>query len=151
MARAAHRATRGHRVSRGKHAAGERAVCRARRSAGADSPVFAGDLTLATQYFCHKPRRRAEVLTTLDGQGHPVLNGIDYLEVSAAAQTQLQVHFLFDLPGAPSADPQVLAPANIRIEGGTRITGIHAVSVSASGKVLTVTVSAAGDFSTYTL
>jgi hypothetical protein len=106
---------------------------------------------LATQYFCHKPRRRAEVLTTLDGQGHPVLNGIDYLEVSAAAQTQLQVHFLFDLPGAPSANPQVLAPANIRIEGGTRITGIHAVSVSAAGKVLSVTVSAAGDFSTYTL
>jgi hypothetical protein len=70
-------------------------------------------------------------------------------------QTTLTVHFLFPVPGQPNAVPPSPAPAltvaNLKIEGGARITGIQIVSASASGKVLTLQVNHPGDFSTYTL
>lgn len=105
-----------------------------------------------TQYSCKKPQRRAVVLETTSG-GSPVLNGIDYVEVSADQKT-LNVTFLFPLPGQPDGVPTSpdLTADNIVIEGGVRITGIKLQGpVTVSGKVLTVHVNAAGDFSTYTL
>jgi hypothetical protein len=113
---------------------------------------------MSTQYFCNKPRRRALVLE--GSSGKPVINGIDYLEVAPLDQTTLSVHFLFPLPGQPGAVPPGPAPAltaaNLMIEGGVRVTGITVKSISASDRVLTVTVNSAtpkivGDFSTYTL
>ncbi len=115
---------------------------------------------MTTQYSCSKPLRRTQVLTARSN-GNPVLNGIDFLEVSPGDQTTLNVHFLFPLPGAasgavpPSPSP-ALAPANVIIKGGVRITGITVQSVATSGNILTVKVNSstpgiAGDFSTYTL
>lgn len=109
---------------------------------------------MTTQYSCQKPLRRAVVLA--GDNGKPIVNGIDFLEVSAN-QTTLNVNFLFPLPGQtggfPSAPPSPqLTADNILITGGVRITGIRVQGpVTASGKILTVNVNAAGDFSTYTL
>lgn len=113
---------------------------------------------MATQYSCKRPRRRAQVLHPVDSGGNPIspaINGIDYLEVDASDEKKLYVHFLFNLPGfanpVPPAGPP-LTEANVIIEGGVRITGIRATSaVSLVANVLTVTVNAPGDFSTYTL
>ncbi|HWC95598.1 MAG TPA: putative baseplate assembly protein [Candidatus Sulfopaludibacter sp.] len=110
---------------------------------------------MSTQYFCGKQQRKAKVLTALDGQGHGVLNGIDYLEVSSTDEKTLTVHFLFNLPGTAGAVPPSPAPvltvANVVIDGGVRITGIQVTSVVSAANVLTVQVNAAGDYSTYTL
>ena len=113
-----------------------------------------------TAYFCCDERRRNAVLA------HPTLNGIDFLEVSdnpgdplENRQRTLFVHFLKDLT------PGVLKEENVSIEGGERIRNIEVTKVSfgAAGSpplgsppeiqanVLMVAVSAAGDFSTYTL
>ena len=113
-----------------------------------------------TAYFCCDERRRNAVLA------HPTLNGIDFLEVSdnpgdplENRQRTLLVHFLKDLT------PGVLKEENVSIEGGERIRNIEVTKVSfgAAGSpplgsppeiqanVLMVAVSAAGDFSTYTL
>jgi len=82
-----------------------------------------------------------------------VLNGIDFLEVATPDEQTLNVNFLFNLPGQPNGVPAapVLTAANVVITGGVRITGIQAVTVNATNNVLTVTVSGAGDYSTYTL
>jgi hypothetical protein len=107
---------------------------------------------MSTQYSCQKTQRRAVVLQG-DSKGNPVINGIDYLEVSAN-QTTLSVYFLFPLPGQTNGLPSspVLTADNIAISGGVRITGITVQGpVTSSGKVLTVNVNATGDFSTYTL
>jgi hypothetical protein len=110
---------------------------------------------MATQYFCKKEQRRAQVLSAVDSHGNPFLNGIDFLEVDTVSQKILHVHFLFDLPGTPNPVPLSPAPAlstdNIVINGGVRITGIVPTSATAANNVLTVNVNAAGDFSTYTL
>jgi hypothetical protein len=108
---------------------------------------------MATQYFCRSLRRRTEVLTTVDGSGKPVLNGIDFLELATPDEQTLNVNFLFNLPGQSNGVPAapVLTAANVVITGGVRITGIKAVTGNATNNVLTVTVSAAGDYSTYTL
>lgn len=110
---------------------------------------------MATQYYCRSSRRRAEVLTAVDGSGNPVLNGIDFLEVTSADEKTLTVHFLFNLPGSPNAVPPSPAPVltadNVVITGGVRITGIKVLPVTSAGNTLTVPVSAAGDYSTYTL
>ena len=106
---------------------------------------------MSTQYSCKKTQRRAIVLS--GDKGNPIVNGIDYLEVSADQKT-LSVNFLFPLPGQPGGFPAspALTADNIVINGGVRITGIRVKApVTASGKVLTVNVNAAGDFSTYTL
>jgi len=107
---------------------------------------------MSTQYSCKKPQRRALVLAG-DSSGNPILNGIDFLEVGAD-QTTLSVNFLFPLPGQAGGVPSgpALTSNNIVIEGGVRITGIKLQGgLSAAGKVLTVKVNTAGDFSTYTL
>jgi hypothetical protein len=104
-----------------------------------------------TQYSCQKPLRRAIVLA--GDKGKPIVNGIDFLEVSPDQKT-LSVNFLFPLPGQPGgfpASPQLTAD-NIVIQGGVRITGIRVQGkVTASGKVLTIAVDEPGDFSTYQL
>lgn len=106
---------------------------------------------MSTQYSCKKPERRALVLE--GNNGNPIVNGIDYLEVSADQMT-LSVYFLFPLPGQTNGFPAspVLTSDNIIIQGGVRITGIKVKGpVTASNKVLMVNVNAPGDFSTYTL
>ena len=83
-------------------------------------------------------------------------NGLDYVEVSDDQRT-LQVYFLGKLP--PEFTQADAPPtAYLRIEGGQRITGIEVVSVipevdpdPENDDVLSVRVSASGDFSTYTL
>lgn len=109
---------------------------------------------MATHYFCQNEGRRTAVRTTIQN-GAPVLNGIDYLEVVSSDQKTLKVVFLHPLPGETGAVPPEPAPVltkeNVVISGGVRITGIRAESVSAAGNELTVMVSAAGDFSLYTL
>ncbi len=110
---------------------------------------------MSAQYSCKNQNRRAVVADARDSHGNPILNGIDYLEVSSADQKTLSVFFLFPLPGAANAVPPSPAPVltanNVAIQGGVRITGIQVTGVSATGNVLSVQVNAAGDFSTYTL
>jgi hypothetical protein len=107
---------------------------------------------MAIQYFCNSKQRRELLLA----QPQRRLNGIDFLEVDPG-QLVLHVHFLFDLPGTPNPVPPLPAPIltsdNIVIEGGERITGVTVVpnSLVVAANILTLTVSAAGDFSTYTL
>ncbi len=102
---------------------------------------------MATQYQCGTERRREAV------RASTAINGIDYLEVSAD-QTTLQVYFIHNLPGQPDAVPTDAAPLTtekVVIEGGVRVTNIHVEPVNSSNNVLTVTVNARGDFSSYTL
>ena len=112
---------------------------------------------MATQYRCKNEERRRLVGATEDVQGNPIqpkLNGIDYLEVASADQRRLDVFFLHDVPGQPNPVPPAaptLTKGNVVIEGGVRIRGISVDSISTSNNVLTVNVSRAGDFSTYTL
>lgn len=102
------------------------------------------------RYSCCDERRREAV------RNHPTLNGIDFLEVldhsaptEADRQRKLELHFVKPL------GTLTLAPANIRIEGGERVTTFHVLSVVAGGgpsaDVLTVEVDQPGDFSTYRL
>ena len=107
-------------------------------------------------YFCCDDRRRA--LT----RNRTTLNGIDFVEVvdnvsdpPELRQRVLVVHLIRPLGAA------VISTGNVRIEGGDRIRNIAAVRVSVPDgspplsppdtSVLEVEVSAAGDFSTYTL
>ena len=98
-------------------------------------------------YFCCDRTRRDQI------QGS-ALNGIDFLEVLDGPQVPLPqrqrtlfVHFINPLGGV------ALAPANISIEGGVRITAIAVTAVAAGPQpnVITATVDQPGDFSTYTL
>ena len=77
---------------------------------------------MSTQYACRMPQRRAQVLAARGADGKPVLNGIDYLEVTSSDQKTLSVHFLFPLPGSTGAVPPSPATAlsrdNIVIQGG---------------------------------
>ncbi len=100
---------------------------------------------MATQYFCADDLRREAVALAKDASNKPLVNGIDFLEVSAD-QRNLNVHFLHDLTTSPA-----LNASNVVIEGGTRVVGIAVQSVAASGKTLTVRVDRVGDFSTYRL
>lgn len=104
---------------------------------------------MAVQYACGAERRRAEVRSRGVASG---INGIDYLEV-AEDQKVLTLRFVHPLPGDPAGVPAAppLARENLRIEGGVRVTGIRVESVAAVGDTLEVRVSAAGDYSTYTL
>jgi Baseplate J-like protein len=101
-------------------------------------------------YFCCQDRRR-NILAT-----QTTLNGIDFLEVlddpsvpQAQRQRTLFVHFINPLT------PASLTASNVRIEGGERIPNIQVTGVKAGSgpqaTLLTVTVAAPGDFSTYTL
>jgi len=86
-------------------------------------------------------------------QGHPIVNGIDYLEVAddptlpdEERQRLLLLRFL-----TPVADPP--APAAVRIEGGDRIRDVRVIAVepTADPFTLSIEVDRPGDFSTYTL
>ncbi len=96
-------------------------------------------------YACCDENRRNAVFGS-------ALNGIDYLEVLddpsqplADRQRTLYVHFINNLASGFTAD-------NVRIEGGERIRDIQVIPDPVdSGKVLTVEVEQAGDFSIYTL
>ena len=101
-------------------------------------------------YFCCQDRRRDAIAAQ-----HSI-NGIDFLEVldnSSLPQNQRQrtlfVHFINPLA------PGSLTIKNVRIEGGERITNIQVTQVSIGtppqANLLTVTIAAPGDFSTYTL
>jgi hypothetical protein len=107
-------------------------------------------------YFCCDDRRRALV------RNRTTLNGIDFVEVvdnpsdpPDARQRVLLVHLIRPL-GAT-----VIGVGNVRIEGGDRIRNIAVARVTVPGSsppisppdtsVLEVEVSAAGDFSMYTL
>lgn len=108
---------------------------------------------MATPYFCGTPQRRAAVRDADPARGERVLNGIDFLEVASEDQLTLEITFLRPLPGQTDGVPAapVLTADNVVIEGGTRVTDIAVMGVSAAGNVLTVTVVRAGDFSTYVL
>lgn len=106
---------------------------------------------MGTVYFCQNDNRRRLVRQST------TLNGIDYLEVQDD-QTKLDVHFLHPLPGPSAINPVPVDPAkeltasNLIIEGGVRLRGIKVKPlVTRTDQVLTVTVDATGDFSTYTL
>jgi hypothetical protein len=99
--------------------------------------------------FCCDQRRRNAVRGS-------ALNGIDFLEVvdhdaasPADRQRILRVHLVNPL--ATTAP----GPANVRVEGGERITPVNVVSVTpgagAEANVLTVRVDRAGDYSRYVL
>lgn len=90
------------------------------------------------QYFCATPRRRDEVRKVSS------LNGIDYVEVSAADQRTVLVHFIHPVAG--------LTGANFRIVGGVRVTNVRVQpSVVIANEIVTLTADRTGDFSTYTL
>jgi predicted phage baseplate assembly protein len=98
---------------------------------------------------CRRDLRRHAVRAHTDADGHPDLNGIDYVEVSPD-QVQLRLFFLGQAP--------ILTPANVRIDGGRRITGIRALRVETClqgdaelDDCLVIVVDRPGDFSTYTL
>lgn len=106
------------------------------------------------QFFCQQENRRRLVAN------QNAINGLDYLEIASADEMTLSVHFLLPLPGqangVPNAQPPapptpVLTAQNFVISGGVRITGIQVTGLTVSDMVATLTVSAAGDFSTYTL
>ena len=111
---------------------------------------------MATQYCCADERRRAAIRQPTAPDGTllpPSLNGIDYLEVSADQRT-LKVSFIHPLPGQPDSVPSdqpPLMPEQVVITGGVRVTPVQVVTVLASDNILTVTVDAPGDFSTYML
>ena len=102
----------------------------------------------AAQYRCGDARRRRFVRDASPA----TINGIDFLEVRPDQKT-LEVTFLHNLPGETNGVPTspVLGIDNVVIDGGVRITDIHVTQVASADDVLTVTVDASGDFSTYVL
>jgi hypothetical protein len=91
---------------------------------------------------CEDPGRRQVLLAS-------GLDGIDAVEVPFDDQTHLRVYFV-------KGPPPALGPAQVRVEGGVRITGVEvvatAVATDADGVTyLQVTVDQAGDFSPYVL
>ena len=83
------------------------------------------------------------------------INGIDFVEVDPNDPTQLDVHFVLNLPDAPD-DPvppdaaDALTAANFLIQGGERITSINVrTAVRTADDTMHLTVDAAGDFSPY--
>lgn len=109
------------------------------------------------QFRCNNLGRAKALKNPRDKDGNPVapfLNGIDYLEVDPANQTELKVHFLHPLPGQTDPVPPAAPPlekSNIAVQGGVRIKNIGVKSISANKNILTVIVDQAGDFSPYTL
>ena len=104
---------------------------------------------MTTAYVCTEDRRRAAIASA-------AVNGIDFLEVIDDKSTPLdqqertlKVHLFHSATGAG------LAKENVVIAGGDRITGIVATALSVGApphdNIVTITVDAAGDYSTYTL
>jgi hypothetical protein len=107
-----------------------------------------------TQYCCQNQRRRTAIRETKDTNGRPLLNGIDYLEVTSDRKT-LWVYFIHPLSDWQQLDsvPDTIALSseNVRIAGGERQTNLSVESASSSGNCLTLRLNQSGDFSTYTL
>jgi len=109
---------------------------------------------MPTQFFCKNELRRAVVRDARDGEGYPIRNGIDYLEIASPDQKTLVVHFIHPLPGEPGGFPAspALNRHNLVISGGVRVKDIHVEDpVTASDHELTLHVNQAGDFSSYRL
>jgi hypothetical protein len=110
---------------------------------------------MPTQYFCSNENRRDAVRTLTGSGGKPILNGMDYLEVTTDDQRTLEVHFVHPLPGQAGAVPPSPAPAltklNFVIAGGVRVQNIVIDTINFAGNAATLTVKEAGDYSTYTL
>src|SRR3954469_15831232 len=121
-----------------------------RDAAVADGDLHEGGLmaVAAVQYRCGDARRRRFVRDA----NPATINGIDFLEVGPDQKT-LEVTFLHNLPGEANGVPSspVLEIENVVVEGGVRITNVHVTKIVSAGNLLTVTVDAAGDFSTYDL
>lgn len=107
-------------------------------------------MTGATRLPCGTGRRRQLVRTAVNGDGNPVVNGIDYVEVSAD-QLTLTVGFLHPLGEVPGEAP--LGRFSFRLEGGVRERPALAVPASfpAGADTAALTVDRPGDFSLYTL
>ncbi|MEL6262067.1 MAG: putative baseplate assembly protein [Cyanobacteria bacterium J06626_6] len=89
---------------------------------------------------------------TLNPDGTPKLNGIDYIEVTED-QTVLVLYFVHDVPTAEGGG-DVIAPENFLLAGGSRIQNLRvsdAVRISAQPNALQLTVNQWGDFSAYHL
>jgi hypothetical protein len=113
---------------------------------------------MGTQYVCKNNERRDAVRRARTLDGHPVLNGLDYLEIDSPDQKSLAVRFIHSLPGSsgvPNVPPPPAPPLtknNIRIEGGARVTEVRVTQVSITAtNLLQVVVDQPGDFSIYTL
>ena len=109
-------------------------------------------------YFCCEEKRRTALRDYVPVAGQDI-NGIDYLEVVDHEEPNLTERqrvlriFFVKPPAAPLlARLQSATPANVRITGGERTTGIVAdyVELKADGH-LEIHVNQRGDFSTYTL
>ena len=105
---------------------------------------------MKTPEVCEIDSRRKLVRDRVDSQGRPVLNGIDYIEVSHD-QLSLHVYFL-------GKAPKPISKKNFVITGGQRITDIRVMDIDVcrmAGKdlddCLRVSVNKPGDFSNYTL
>jgi hypothetical protein len=105
---------------------------------------------MKTTELCEVDLRRQMVRDKTDAKGRPILNGIDYVEVSEV-QRSLRVYFL-------GKAPRPISEKNFVITGGQRITDIRVTDIDVcrvSNKdlddCLTVSVNKPGDFSDYTL
>jgi hypothetical protein len=90
------------------------------------------------------------------GEPPPTFNGIDYVEIASADETQLRVHFLNTVVVKGSLDPSL----PVTICGGATIESVRVLPIDEStawtaddeGRpVLALAVAAPGDFSIYTL
>jgi hypothetical protein len=102
-----------------------------------------------TRYFCCDERRREAVRATGLGNGIEFLEVVDGPDVPLAdRQRLLRVNFV----NPPNAALGTIAPDQVQITGGVRVTGVRVVAPLAfDGDVLVVRVDRTGDFSTYTL
>src|SRR5690554_6703008 len=110
---------------------------------------------MSMNYYCCTERRRNAV------REHPHLTGIDFLEIIDQPgdplpdrQTTIILHFLNPMPA------NFFSPTNFLIKGGERIENIQVVEIhpvddltlpAEQTTIFEIRVSAAGDFSTYTL
>jgi hypothetical protein len=103
------------------------------------------------QESCLEEERRSDVRQKRKPDGSFALNGIDYIDVGDD-RLSLTIHFLHDVPAR-------LTAANLRIDGGRRITGISVLPFkmpersreAKRPRTLTIRVDREGDFSPYTL
>ena len=100
--------------------------------------------TFQHELSCDNEARRAQVIA------HATLNGIDYVEVSAASLNEQRFVHVFFLKAPPPAG-LVDHPELFQIEGGVRTPNIKVLQVSQLDEHLVVEVDQAGDFSTYRL
>ena len=108
---------------------------------------------MTTQYFCSNENRRDAVRFTKGTNGLPLLNGIDYLEVSDD-QSTVEVHFIHPLPGELNGVPSApaLTEQNFIIDGGVRVIDVKIVPpLTTADNAVKLIVNTPGDYSTYIL